>query len=147
MNKTKRKINHRHTIKRSKTDKAISFESKTLDNGFKYEGNFLTIKVQNGQGKMYDTNGVLRYDGEWKNGLENGQGKMYDENGVLKYDGEWKNGMKHGQGICYYDDNGILRYDGEWESGTRNGKGKMFNKNGQLIHDCIWKNDMPIKKV
>ena len=38
---------------------------------------------RNGQGKEYNGNGQLIFEGEYLNGKINGKGKEYDENGQL----------------------------------------------------------------
>jgi Uncharacterized protein conserved in bacteria len=69
----------------------------------------------NGKVKIY-VNGILRYDGEMKNGEFSGKGKLYDANGQLQYSGEFKNGEYHGKGTLY-DSDGKVIYNGEWKNG------------------------------
>ena len=43
---------------------------------------------------MYNINGNILYEGEWKNGKYHGKGTMYNNNGSILYEGEWENGMR-----------------------------------------------------
>ena len=48
----------------------------------------------NGQVKLYDDYGKLRFEGEYLNGEKNGKGKEYDINGNLIFEGEYFDGIK-----------------------------------------------------
>lgn len=74
---------------------------------------------------------------EVEKGEETGQVKTYSD-GILRYDGNMKNGVEHGNGIYYYG-NGQIRYDGQWKNGKYDGKGKMFDEDGSLLYDGKWK--------
>ena len=78
----------------------------------KYEpnGTIIIYKNYNDQRKIYNEDGELEYEGQFKNDLRHGQGKSYYKNKYLDYDGQWKNDLRHGQGKDYY--NGQLIYDG-----------------------------------
>ena len=45
--------------------------------------------MRNGQGKDYNEEGILIYDGEYLKGYRNGQGKEYTNDGKLKFEGEF----------------------------------------------------------
>ena len=47
---------------------------------------------KSGYGSWY-VGGVIRYNGEWLNDEPNGEGSLFDENGVLLNKGEWVNGV------------------------------------------------------
>ena len=53
--------------------------------------NYTIFGERNGRGKEYDSNGELKYDGEYLNGKRNGEGKEYDNDGNLIYKGEFLN--------------------------------------------------------
>ena len=55
------------------------------------------------------------YVGEWHNNLRNGKGAIYI-NGLLEFEGEFKDGLKHGHGKVYNED-GKLVQEGEWRDG------------------------------
>ena len=93
-----------------------------------------------------------RYFGDTKNGKKDGKGKLYDENGDLVYDGEWKDDKRNGNGISYptkanserfihegdfKDDkvhgyatqsnlDKVICYDGEFKDGLYDGQGVLF---------------------
>ena len=57
-----------------------------------YEGEYLYEEKWNGKG--YDEYGNIIY--ELKNG--NGKSKEYYSNGIIKYEGEYLNGLRNGKG-------------------------------------------------
>lgn len=91
-----------------------------------YEGGFKD-NLRNGFGKMYYINGNVLYDGMYKENKRNGNGKWFHKNGKIYYDGEFKNDKQHGIGK-YYDENGNLLYDGGFKDGTFHGKGQGIIK-------------------
>lgn len=103
----------------------------------------LKLKTEHceGEPRKFYKEGVLIYDGEWKNGLRykgqvlyHGEGKVY-HNGALLYDGEWKDNLRDGQGKSYYK-SGALYYEGEWKrDGPYGDEGKYYNENGTLVPD------------
>lgn len=78
----------------------------------------------NGKAKRYSRDGVLRYEGEFLNGLKNGIGKSYTKSGVLSYEGEYQSGKKHGTGRLY-DVEGRMIYEGDFVRGLFHGRGKL----------------------
>ena len=52
------------------------------------------MKKKNGKGKEYYTDGKLKFDGEYLNGIYNGQVKEYYQDGTLCFEGEYLNGKK-----------------------------------------------------
>ena len=73
------------------------------------------MKVKDGKGKEYYSNGNIKYDGEFINDKREGKGKFIWEDGEY-YIGEWKDALKHGKGIIYYS-NGNIKYDGNFING------------------------------
>ncbi|SHJ24330.1 MORN repeat-containing protein [Lutispora thermophila] len=103
----------------------------------KYEGQLKDGKPH-GMGKGYDWHSdrgaVLSYEGEYKNGLPDGYGKSYDIYGNLNYIGQYKNGKEHGYGINIY--NGLIDYIGEHKNGRRDGWGIEY-LHSQFEYECI----------
>lgn len=60
--------------------------------------------------------GVLKFEGNYRDGKANGYGKSYYPSGKPQYVGMWANGVYHGVGILY-DEIGQVIYDGEWYEG------------------------------
>ena len=54
------------------------------------------------EGKEYNYDEKLVYEGEYLNGQRNGKGKIYNNDSELIYEGEIKNGKRHGKGEGYY---------------------------------------------
>jgi antitoxin component YwqK of YwqJK toxin-antitoxin module len=81
------------------------------------------MKNGEGNGKEYDFDGNLIYEGEYLNGVKNGKGKEY-LNGEIKYEGEYLNGVRNGKGKEFKYNR--LIFEGEYLNGKRNGKGKEY---------------------
>lgn len=64
----------------------------------------------------YYADGVLKFEGIYKDGKPNGYGRGYYETGSLKYEGTWTNGNYDGDGTLY-DENGNIIYSGKWSNG------------------------------
>lgn len=68
--------------------------------------------------EKYYPDGILQFEGNYKNGQANGYGKSYYQNGNLQYEGMWANGKYHGKGTLY-DEAGGMIYSGEWRDGHK----------------------------
>ena len=92
-----------------------------------YEGEFRYNRKWNGKG--YDTSGNIIYE------LINGNGKVkeYWHNDLLKFEGEYLNGLRNGKGKEYNDWNGDLKFEGEYLNGKKHGKGKEYNWKGKPV--------------
>ena len=67
------------------------------------------MEKKNGKGKIYNYNGKIIFEGEYKNGEKNGKGKEYYSNEQLLFEGDYLNGKKwNGKG---YDRDGNLVYE------------------------------------
>ena len=75
-------------------------------------------------GKLFNKEGLLLYDGEYKNNIRNGQGTFYYPGG-LKYVGEFENGIREGKGIFYWDDG--TYWDGNFKDNEMDGEGIYFD--------------------
>ena len=109
----------------------------TSNNKCVYQGPIKNRKPHGKEGKWFYNNGVLRYDGNWKDGKRNGKGKSFGVDGGLCYDGNWKDGKKDGKGKYYND--GDLLYDGNWKDGKMDGMVKVYNQDGLIRTKEIWK--------
>ena len=109
----------------------------TSDNKCVYQGPIKNRKPHGKEGKFFYDNGVLAYDGNWKDGKMDGKGKGFGVDGKIRYDGNWENGKKNGKGKSFYD-NGGLCYDGNWKDDKKDGKGKYYD-DGYLLYDGNWK--------
>ena len=56
--------------------------------GMRYVGNYIDDK-RSGEGNYYWPSGE-RYEGEWKNDMREGYGKLYDQDGNIRFEGNWK---------------------------------------------------------
>ena len=102
-----------------------------LENGDYYIGE-IKHKLKNGKGKLYYSNGNIKYDGEFVDDKFEGYGKYIEENGRY-YIGKWKNNKMHGKGKYLISKGYIFSntlFEGEYLNGIRwNGKGKEYYDN------------------
>lgn len=99
-----------------------------------------------GHGK-YTENGVLVYEGEWKNGCPDGKGEYYVNGNVKK--GMWKKEKCEISKGLWYDmvlksyymvnASGICFYVGDYSKESPNGHGKIVNGSGEVI-EGEWEN-------
>ena len=76
-------------------------------------------------GKLYNEEGKLIYEGEYKNGIRNGEGTYYYARG-LRYEGEFVNGFREGNGVFYWEDG--TRWEGPFKNNEMNGEGEYNDK-------------------
>lgn len=134
-----------------------------LKNGDVLEKEEISVKF-NCNGQYFNENGILIYEGSFRNGMYHKIGTLFFEDGTILYKGSFKNGLYHGNGILYYKNkniqysgmfregkyngNGILysnigkiQYKGNWKKGKKNGKGIQYHSNGEIMYNGSWKND------
>ena len=63
--------------------------------------------------------------------------------GIIEYEGNWKQNQKHGFGI-EYDDVGLRKFEGSFLEDKKVGKGKEFFTNGQVKYEAEFKEDVMI---
>ena len=80
---------------------------------------------------------VPYYQGYLKDGQLQGEGKQYDPDGILSYEGEFVDGKRSGYGEEY--ENGELIYRGQFENGDYSGAGEEF-KHGLLVCSGTYEN-------
>ena len=66
--------------------------------------------------EKYYPDGILKFEGNYKNGKANGYGRSYYQTGRIQYEGMWTDGKYDGKGTLY-DENGKEVYSGEWTNG------------------------------
>lgn len=87
----------------------------------------------------------VEYEGEWKDDQLCGQNKHYDRSGVLRFEGNFLNGLKHGPGKSFKNLNGraALSYEGEYFAGKKEGYGTKYNPlTGSILYRGNWKKSM-----
>ena len=93
--------------------------------------------VRTGRGAYIFNNGTI-YIGYFNEGKQYKQGKVFNSNKKLCYEGEYKHGKKEGKGTAYYE--GGEEYNGYFVNGLREGKG-VFKWNDGTEWRGIFKND------
>ncbi len=56
----------------------------------------------------------------------------YYPDGILKFEGNCRNGKPNGYGKSYYPD-GRLQYEGMWSGGSFHGEGTLYDEKGNVI--------------
>ncbi len=92
-----------------------------------YEGGFVD-GVRSGSGIGY-VSGVLLYEGQFENGVYEGTGTLY-EDGMKSYQGAFSEGLPNGMGTAYKE--GTKRYEGGFVDGVYEGQGSAYDENGTL---------------
>ena len=107
------------------------------------------IKVGNGKAEEYNSDGNLKFEGEYLNGDKNGKGKEYDINGKLIYEGEYLNGKKKNENnnINHSHEKYYVQYsyEGNLKNGLLNGIVKEYNE-GILVFEGEYLNDKKMEK-
>lgn len=93
-------------------------------------------------------NKTTRYYGEWDHGCPNGKGTMYNIDGSVEFDGQWKNGVFEVDKSNQYNycmnrmevkyANGKVKYQGGWSHNVPDGKGDYYSENGKLLWSGLW---------
>ena len=152
INSIKKNKNKMHNIKtfniNSLTGKGVLY----LQNGKKYEGNFLNGELNGWCRYISDT--AICYEGLFIDGILNGKGEIITINenrkkyiykgdirnfkkegiGIEKtndynYEGEFHNDIKHGKGKIIFYNNNSESYEGDFKDGDITGKGFYIWKN------------------
>jgi antitoxin component YwqK of YwqJK toxin-antitoxin module len=103
---------------------------------------FYRDNMLQGNGIIYNKEGVIYYEGEFKDDLPNGLGKFYNEFGRLAFEGELRNGNPNGFGKIYGKETKSLYYEGEFVNGNYNGTGKIYYPNGSLQYEGQFKDGL-----
>ncbi len=90
---------------------------------------------------VYFSNGKLSLTDIYENGKENGPYKRFFENGIVREEGQQKNGLFEGEIKIYYP-SGKLNIVINAVSGKRSGKTKRYDIEGSLISEVQEKDDL-----
>ena len=139
INSVKKNKNRVHNIKtfniNSLTGKGVLY----LQNGKKYEGNF--IKGELNGWCRYISNKAICYEGLFIDGILNGKGEIITINENRKkyiYKGDIRNFKKEGIGI---EKTNEFHYEGEFHNDSKHGKGKIkFYNNSSESYEGEFKN-------
>ena len=94
----------------------IYYKEICLRNGGYYEGTGYDMGgkfVFHGEGRRYNKQGELSYEGSFANGKFSGKGKEF-RLGHLRYEGDYLNGKRHGWGTEY--ERGRVLYRGDFRN-------------------------------
>ncbi len=104
-------------------------------------GEMFIPRTENGEilnkGTIISSNGVLLYNGDYKNGNKDGSGTTFNIDGSIKYTGTFKRNVYSGKGTLFYENGNV--YKGEFLSGLPSGTGELKDKNANIIYTGQWK--------
>ena len=112
-------------------------------NGIGYDNYGTKIyELKNGCGFVHEYNdeGILLYEGEYKNGVKYGIGKEYNIEKQLIYDGSYINGKRSKGKGKEFNFSGMLKYEGEYLNGEWHGNGTEYESNGEISFKGVFKN-------
>ncbi len=81
------------------------------------------------------------YEGRLENGLLEDQGREYNKNGVLSYEGTFLHGQRSGKGTAYQ--NGVPSYKGDFLAGQPSGNGVSYNSAGEMVYQGQFAEGLP----
>ncbi len=112
----------------------------TYRDGYVYKG-FWKDYQREGEGRLYNKDGELLYEGSWKHGKTCGRGKKYYPASDRRafYEGEFLDGAYHGQGRLEKKDGTCYR--GGYENGKREGYGVQTYTGKLVRYEGYWKDD------
>lgn len=70
-----------------------------------------------------------------------GFGTEYYQDGLLKYQGNYENGVYHGNGVLFHHENGAIQYCGSFNNGEKHGQGMLFDVDSNLVYDGVFTYD------
>jgi len=111
-----------------KWDKRDGPGSLLLTDGTQITGDWQAGKPH-GTASVVAPDGMMTYEGEFRDGRRHGLGKQIYASGDV-YDGGWENGRQHGRGV-YHFTNGD-KYYGIWKEGRYHGQGVFHYTNGSI---------------
>jgi len=112
------------------------FKSGKRWDGVGYDNNGKKLyELDNGCGfvKEYSTEGILIFEGDFKNGVKYGKGKEYNSDKKLIYEGNFINGKRSKGKGKDFTISGKLKYEGEFLDGEWEGMGTEYEINGEVV--------------
>lgn len=91
----------------------------------------LESEGKNGYTTNYYSNGVIRSQGTYYNGVPHGNWKFYDASGIIWKEGSLHHGEFHGYWKFYYP-NGSVQAEGSFSNGQQYGNWKFYYENSKL---------------
>jgi len=105
-------------------------------NVLRYTGNFVN-GMYTGRGTMLFNDGAF-LTGTWANGKLNGKGANLTAGGIV-YIGDFANGEKNGNGFLFYKDNSFVK--GSFKNDKMQGRCINLWTDGNIISDIIYSDD------
>ena len=95
---------------------------------------------------LYDSDGIILYEGDFVEGMRDGQGRWYRSDGALEYEGKWWRDDYSGSGRLFFFDDGDYagagyRYEGDFIEGMRHGQGRLYRPDDTLEYEGGWQED------
>lgn len=91
-------------------------------------------KTYTGHAKEFYSNGSLKREAYFENGLPHGKVSIYDQNGRLIAVEKYEKGLKNGQTLLYNFVHNVLSKETiDYKDGLINGKHQLFGPNGKVL--------------
>ena len=101
----------------------------------KLYGNYLNNK-KHGLWRVYNDNGQLEQEVNWKHDIQDGITKFYNNNGQLEIEENIKNGKRNGI-LKWFHKNGKVYREGNFKNNKEDGVFKYYDENGKLEKEII----------
>jgi antitoxin component YwqK of YwqJK toxin-antitoxin module len=85
----------------------------------------------------YYDNGIMKYEGNWKNENKSGKWSSFHENGNPWSETHYNDGIKDGKTTSWYP-NGVKRFEGFYKNDKRYGKWSFWDEEGNLIQEEVF---------
>jgi hypothetical protein len=102
-------------------------------------GNKRPIAIRDGVDKAFYSDGKLRYEIGYRNGLKDGMEKIFYSDGKLRSETGYRDGRKDGMEKLFYSD-GKLRSETSYRDGRKDGMEKLFYYDGRIRSEIIYRN-------
>ena len=94
-------VRHGHGVQKYNDPKYVSEDEWGIEE--QYFGDWVEDRRRGHGVCKYKEGKLVRYSGEWEEGLRHGSGEGYFRNGNV-YVGQWRNGVPEGLGMLFYQD-------------------------------------------
>jgi antitoxin component YwqK of YwqJK toxin-antitoxin module len=108
----------------------------------KYHGTNNSI-INDNQNNIYDIYTTMKKQTDYRHGIQNGEVKLWDSNGDISLEAFYLNGQYHGTIKLYNQKN--LYQTIEYINGKKHGQLITYNINGQITKEEIYQNDILIE--
>ncbi len=114
-------------------------ELQTPGGVYTYYGELDENNQRTGRGRTLAPDGILVYDGEYRDDKRSGFGVSYYKDGSPNYFGDWHDGKRSGRGVGFRQSDGTM-HAGKWLGNAPDGIGARFDSEGSFLDVCRYEN-------